>query len=104
MEYLLQSKGPSDEETLLTNYATDFPTRTFLVGMLASGIYTVVLSNLEDEYWRYYIPILNIASFVLIACGIAYSWTSASTVDSKAADPKKKQEEGGGGSTNAASK
>ena len=53
LEYLLQSKGPSDEETLLTNYATDFPTRTFLVGMLASGIYTVVLSNLEDEYWRY---------------------------------------------------
>ena len=104
LEYLLQSKGPSDEETLLTNYATDFPTRTFLVGMLASGIYTVVLSNLEDEYWRYYIPILNIASFVLIACGIAYSWTSASTVDSKAADPKKKQEKVGGGNSNAASK
>ncbi len=75
--------------------------------MLASGIYTAVLSNLEDEYWRYYIPILNIASFVLIAIGIVYSWRSANTTT---ADPtkKKKQEEGGGGgsasSSNAVSK
>ena len=47
---------------------------------------------------------MEIVYFVLIACGIAYSWTSASTVDSKASDPKKKQEEVGGGNSNAASK
>lgn len=107
LEYLLQAKRPSDEETLLTNYATDFPTRTFLVGMLASGIYTAVLSNLEDEYWRYYIPILNIASFVLIAIGIVYSWRSANTTTADPTKKKKQEEDGGGGSassSNAVSK
>jgi len=78
LEHLLEAKQPSDEEILLTNYATDFPTRTFLLGMLASGVYTVILSNLEDDYWRYYIPFLNIGSFVLIGLGIVYSWMQPS--------------------------